>query len=329
MAVARTFAYTLLCIFLTAGNFDCAAAEVRYPVRPITMIVPFAAGGPTDIVARIVGTHMAQTLGAPIVFENVAGAGGTIAAIRAKRSASNGYTIFIGHLGTHAAAVSLYPNLSYDPSTDFEPIGMVVDMPILILSRKDLPAKNLAEFAKYVNANGTKMAHAGVGSVSYSFCLYLNRIIGAKPELAAFNGTGPAMDALVAGTVDYMCDQIVTAVPQVKAGTIKAYAIGTAERSVALPDVPTSKEAGLPQFQGSAWNALFAPKGTPKPIIDQLNAALAKALDDEVIRKALVDLGSIIPQDNARSSQMLADLVRREIAKWSEILKATPASAIR
>jgi len=327
MSVVRTLAGALVGLFVIAAATDRAAAEADYPVRPITLIVPFAAGGPSDIVARTIGVDMARTLGQPVVIENVAGTGGTIGAIRTKRSTPDGYTIIIGHLGTHAAAVAIYPNLAYDPSTDFEPIGMIAGMPVLILARKDFPAKDLTEFASYVKANGAKMAHAGIGSVSYSFCQFLNQIIGARPEFASFNGTGPAMDALVAGKVDYMCDQVVAAVPKVEAGAIKAYAIGTAERSPALPNVPTSEEAGLAQFQGSAWNALFAPKGTPKSIVDQLNAALAKALDDETTRKRLVDLGSVIPQGEARSPPALADLVKREIAKWSEIIKATGPAA--
>jgi len=321
MSVARTFAGALVGLFLIAGTTDRAAAEANYPTRPITLIVPFAAGGPTDIVARTISQHMAGTLGQPVVIENIAGTGGTIATIRAKRSTPDGYTIIIGHLGTHAAAVAVYPNLAYDPSSDFEPIGMVAGTPVLILARKDFPANDLVAFASYVKANRARMAHAGMGSVSYSFCIFLNHLIGATPEFTAFNGTGPAMKALLAGQVDYMCDQIVTAVPQVKATAIKAYAIGTTERSPALPDVPTSEEAGLPQFRGSAWNALFAPKGTPKPIVEQLNSALSKALDDDRTRKELVALGSVLPEGDARSPRALADLVKREIARWSGILQ--------
>ena len=171
MSVARTFAGALLGLCLVVGATDQATAEANYPTSPITLIVPFAAGGPTDIVARIISQHMADTLGQPIVIENIAGTGGTIAAIRVKRSTPDGYSIIIGHLGTHAAAVAVYPNLAYDPSTDFEPIGMVAGTPVLILARKDFPANDLVAFASYVKANGAKMAHAGIGSVSYSFCL--------------------------------------------------------------------------------------------------------------------------------------------------------------
>src|SRR5205085_3352243 len=225
-----------------------------------------------------------------------------------------GYTIIMGHMGTHAASVALYPKLAYDPRTDFEPIGMVAGTPILILAKKDFPAKDLKEFAAYVKANVDKLnlAHAGVGSVSFTTCLLLNSILGVKPVSVPFNGTGPSMNALVGGQVDYMCDQIVNAVPQVQAGSIKAYAIATAERNPALPDVPTTKEAGMPEYQASAWNALFAPKGTPKAAVDKLHDALAKALDDETVRKRLLDLGSDIPDKAGRTQQALADLVKRE-----------------
>jgi tripartite-type tricarboxylate transporter receptor subunit TctC len=232
-------------------------------------------------------------------------------------------------MGTHAAAVGLYPKLAYDPRTDFEPIGVVAGTPILILAKKDFPAADLEQFAAYVKANIDKlnMAHAGVGSVSFTTCLLLNSILGVKPTAVPFNGTGPAMNALVGGQVDYMCDQIVNAVPQIKGGTIKAYAIATPERNPALPEVPATKEAGLPEFQVSAWNALFAPKGTPKPIIDKLNAALAKALDDPNTRKRLLELGSDIPAGEARSSQALAELVKNEVARWTPIFQAAGAAA--
>jgi tripartite-type tricarboxylate transporter receptor subunit TctC len=310
----------LIAIAASAG----IAAAQDYPTRPVTVIVPFAAGGPTDVISRIVGEHMSRTLGQQIVVENVVGAGGTTGATRAMRASNDGYTIITGHMGTHAASVGLYPNLAYNPSTDFEPIGLIVGTPVLILARKDFPAKDLKEFVTYVKANVGKlnMAHAGVGSVSFTTCALLSSIIGVKPTQVPFNGTGPAMNALVGGQVDYMCDQIVNVVPQIKGGTIKAYAVGTADRNPALPDLPTSKEAGLPEFGASAWNALFAPKGTPKPVVEKLTAALDKALDDEGVRKRLLDLGSDIPGKDRRGQQALAALVKSEIDKWTPILKA-------
>lgn len=300
-----------------------AQAQQAYPTRAITMIVPFAAGGPTDVIARIVTGHMAQTLGQTIVIENVVGAGGTTASARASRAAPDGYTLITGHMGTHAASVPLYPNLAYHPEKSFEPVALLAGTPILILARKDFPPKDLKEFIEYVKANESKVnaAHAGVGSVSHVSCQLLESVLKIKPISVPFNGTGPAMNALVAGQVDYMCDQIVNAVPQINGGTIKAYAIATPERNPSLPNVPTTKEAGLPDFQAQAWNAIFAPKGTPKEIVDKLNAAAVKALDDETVKKRLLELGSVIPTPAERTPEALGTLVKNEIAKWTPVLK--------
>ncbi|WP_407147924.1 tripartite tricarboxylate transporter substrate-binding protein [Bradyrhizobium sp. ORS 86] len=299
------------------------AAAQNYPTRTITMIVPFAAGGPTDVIARIVTANMAQTLGQSIVIENAVGAGGTTATTRAARAANDGYTLITGHMGTHAASVPLYPKLAYHPEKDFEPVALLAGTPILILARKDFPPKDLKEFVAYVKANAEKVnaAHAGVGSVSHASCELLNSILDVKPVGVPFNGTGPAMNALVAGQVDYMCDQIVNAVPQINAGTIKAYAIATPERNPSLPNVPTTAEAGLPSYQAQAWNAIFAPKGTPPSVIATLSAAATKALDDEAVRKRLLELGSVIPAPANRTPEALATLVKNEIAKWTPVLK--------
>src|ERR1700682_283255 len=299
-----------------------AQAQV-YPTRSITMIVPFAAGGPTDVISRIVTGHMAQTLGQSIIIENVVGAGGTTATTRAARAANDGYTLITGHMGTHAAAVPLYPSLAYHPEKDFEPVALLAGTPILILARKDFAPKDLKEFISYVKTNVEKVnaAHAGIGSVSHVSCQLLNSILDIKPTGVPFNGTGPAMNALVGGQVDYMCDQIVNAVPQINGGTIKAYAVATPARNPSLPDLPTTAEAGLPAFQAQAWQAIFAPKGTPAPIIAKLNAAAAKALDDENVRKRRLDLGSVIPAAAERTPEALASLVKSEIAKWTPVLK--------
>jgi len=300
------------------------AVAQNYPNRPVTVIVPFAAGGPTDVVARIVTDHMAKSLGQSFVIENVVGAGGTTGITRAKRAKNDGYTIAMGHLGTHAAAPALYPNLAYDPAADFEPIGMAAGTPILILAKKDFPAKDLTEFVAYVKANDTKlnMAHAGVGSVSFTTCLLLNHLLKVKPTSIPYQGTGPSMNALVGGQVDYMCDQIVNAVPQIQGGTIKAYAIATEKRDPSIANVPTTREAGMPEYQASAWNALFAPKDTPKEIVASLSAALDKALDDDTTRKRLLELGSDIPGKDRRGGAALASLVKSEIAKWTPVIKA-------
>jgi tripartite-type tricarboxylate transporter receptor subunit TctC len=301
-----------------------AAQADSYPSRPVTIIVPFAAGGPTDIIARIAAEYYSKALGQQFIVENIAGAGGTTGTTRAAQAKPDGHTIMMGHMGTHGAAPALYPNLKYDPAKDFEPIGLVAGTPILIVARKDFPAADLKSFVQRMKAPEAKVkqAHAGVGSVSFTTCTLLTSQVGAKNIVVAYRGTGPALNDLVGGQVDYMCDQIVNVVEQVRAGTIQAYGIATAERSPALPDVPTTKEAGLPDYQVSAWNALFAPKGTPKDIVAKLNETLVKALDDEATRKRLLDLGSVIPEGAGRSPEALNTLVVNEVARWLPILKA-------
>ena len=311
----------------------CASVETgsaqNYPTRPITMIVPFAAGGTTDVTARIVGEHMSRTLGQQIIVENIVGAGGTVGSTRAMRANPDGYTIEMGQMGTHAAAVALYPNLAYKPDVDFEPIGMVSAIPALIVARKDFPPKDLKEFVSFVKANGDKLnvAHSGVGSVFFTTCMLLNSILNVKPTLVPFNGGGPAMNALVGGQVDYMCADVALSISQLQAGTIKAFAVGTVERNPMLPNVPTSNEAGLPEFQASAWNGLFAPKATPKPVLERLAGALDKALDDANTRKRLQELGSDIPDKASRGPQPLAALVKSEIAKWTPIINSANIKA--
>jgi tripartite-type tricarboxylate transporter receptor subunit TctC len=231
-------------------------------------------------------------------------------------------------MGTHGAAPALYPNLKYDPTKDFEPIGLVAGTPILIVARKDFPAANLKEFLAKAKDTSTRIsqAHAGVGSVSFTTCTLLTSQLGVKHHrVVAYRGTGPALNDLVGSQVDYMCDQIVNLVEQIKGGAIKAFAIAIPERSPALPDIPTTTEAGLPEYQVSAWNALFAPKGTPKEIVTKLNDTLVKGLDDEATRKRLLELGSVIPDKAGRSPQALAELVKSEVARWTPILKAAAA----
>jgi tripartite-type tricarboxylate transporter receptor subunit TctC len=308
---------------------SAGVAEGAYPERPITMVVPFAAGGPTDVVARIVGESMSRTLGQQIVIENVAGAGGTTGITRASQAKADGYTIMMGHMGTHGAAPAVYPNLRYDPTKDFAPVGLAAGTPILIVARKDFPAKDLKEFIAYAKANPEKLneAHAGVGSVSFTTCTLLNQMIGAKPKRVAYRGTGPALNDLVGGQVDYMCDQIVNLVPQIQAGTIKAFAVATAERQASIPNVPTTKEAGLPDYQVSAWNAIFAPKGTPPEAVSKLNDALQKALADPGSRKRLLDLGADLSNKEATTPPGLQKFVQAEVARWTPVLKKAGATA--
>ena len=298
-------------------------AAAQYPERPITMIVPFAAGGPTDIIARIVGEHMQRTLGQPVIVENVAGAGGTTGITRGAQSKPDGYVIMMGHMGTHGAAPALYPNLKYNPAKDFEPIGLAAGTPIVIVAKKSFPAASLKEFVDYVKKNQDKVneGHAGVGSVSFTTCSLLQSLMGTKTARVAYRGTAPVLNDLVAGQVDFACDQIVNLVPQIHAGSIKAFAIATANRSSVLKDVPTTKEAGLPEYQVSAWNAVFAPKGTPPEVVARLNRALDAALSDEGTRKRLLELGSVIPEGEGRSPAALQKLVESEVARWTPILK--------
>jgi tripartite-type tricarboxylate transporter receptor subunit TctC len=316
-------------LFAAALSLNAGAASAAWPEKSVTLIVPFAAGGPTDVIARIVGEHMSRTLGQSIIVENVAGAGGTTGISRGAQSKADGYTIMMGHMGTHGAAPALYPALKYDPAKDFEPIGLAAGTPILIVAKKALPAKNLQEMIALLKSQGDKIseAHAGVGSVSHTTCTLFQSLIGVKTARVAYRGTGPALNDLVGGQVDFGCDQIVNLVPQIKGGNITALAIATAERSPVLPDVPTTTEAGLPQYQVSAWNALFAPKGTPKDAMDALIGALDKALDDEGTRKRLLELGSVIPDKEGRKPAALQKLVESEVARWLPVLKDATAAA--
>lgn len=305
------------------------AAAQTYPTRAITMIIPFAAGGPTDVVGRIVAEAMSRSLGQSVVIENVAGAGGTTGATRLTQQPPDGYTIMIGHTGTHAASVALYPNLRYNPVTDFAQIGVVNTNAILITAKKALPANNLAEFVTWLKANErtANNAHAGIGSVSHTTCLLLHATLGVKPQSVPYRGTGPAMNDLVAGQVDYLCDQVVNVAPQVRAGTIKAFAVAQATRNAALPDVPTTAEAGLPGYQVVVWNAMLAPKGTPEPIVNRLNAALRAALADAGVRARLAELGADLPADNLATPAGLRAFLEAEIAKWTPVIRAAGVTA--
>ena len=315
-------------VLLMAAGMNGAQAE-DYPARTVTIIVPFAAGGPADITARIVADIFNRHLGQKFVVENVGGAGGTIGALRAARAAPDGYTLLSGHLGTNALAPAFYPDLAYEPQKDFEPIGLTAEYPELLVVRKDFPADNLKEFIAYVKANAGKVnaAHAGVGSITHTTCLLLHSLVGVDPTFVPFNGAAPAMNALLGGQVDYICNAIPDAVSHVQSGTAKGYAISTAARSPILPNVPTSKEAGLPAFDASAWNALFAPRGTPRPVLDRLTDVLDNALNDEGVRNRLLELGCEVPAKSQRGQHALAALVTSEIARWTPIIRAASIKA--
>ena len=300
-----------------------------YPTRPITMIVPFAPAGPSDVSARIVSEHMSRTLGQRIVVENVVGAGGTTGSLRAMRASPDGYTIQMGHMGTHAISVSLYPNLAYKPDADFEPIGVVVEQPLLIAARKDFPPKDITEFIAYVKANSANlnMAHTGVGSMSFTYALVLNAALGTKPAMVPFGSNAPAMTALLGGQVDYFMGTILDVGSHYGTGTVKVYAFGGTERHPTLPNVPTTKEVGLPNLDAAPWWALFAPKGTSRAILDTLTDALDKALDDQNTRKRLLELGGDVPDKTNRGQLALAIRVKSDIARWTPIIKAANVRA--
>jgi tripartite-type tricarboxylate transporter receptor subunit TctC len=310
-------------VLLMAAGMNGAQAE-DYPARTVTIIVPFAAGGPADITGRIVADIFNRHLGQKFVVENVGGAGGTIGTLRAARAAADGYTILSGHLGTNALAPAFYPNLGYDPQKDFEPIGLSAEYPELLVVRKDFPADNLREFVAYAKANESKLnvGHAGLGSVSYIGCLLLHSAIGIKPTMVPFTGTAPVLSAMLGGQIDYECDPLLGTMSQVRAGTVRALAIAARKRSPMLPDVPTSYEQGLPEFDCAPFYAVFAPSGTPQPVIEKLVEALNKGLGEEQVQKRLAELGADIVEPGRRGPKALAELVRSETARLMPILKA-------
>jgi tripartite-type tricarboxylate transporter receptor subunit TctC len=295
-----------------------------YPSRTVTVIVPFAAGGPADITGRIVADIFSRHLGQKFVVENIGGAGGTTGALRAARAAPDGYTIISGHLGTHALAPAFYPNLGYDPQKDFAPIGLTAEYPELLVVRKDLPANNLKEFIAYAKANSDKLngGHAGLGSVSYIGCLLLHSAIGIKPTMIPFTGTAPVLNAMLTGQVDYACDPVLGPFGQVQGGNLKALAVAAKKRSPLLPDVPTSHEQGLPEFDIAPFYAVFAPSGTPQAVVDKLADALNKGLNEEAVQKRLTELGADSVEPSRRGPKALADLVKSEAARLIPILKA-------
>jgi tripartite-type tricarboxylate transporter receptor subunit TctC len=311
-------------LLMAIGPGSAPARAEDYPARSITMIVPFAVGGPADITGRIVADIFSRHLGRSVIVENINGAGGTIGALRAARATPDGYTILFGHMSTNALAPAFYPNLNYDPQKDFAPVGLAAEYPELLVVRKDLPAKNLGEFIAYAKANANKLnvGHAGVGSISYIGCLLLNAAIGIKPTLVPFTGTAPVLNAMLSGEIDYECDPVLGSLPQVQAGTVRALAIAAKQRSPMLPDVPTSYEQGLGDFDCAVMYAVFAPAGTPKPIVDKLAAALNAGLDEAQVKKRLADLGADNIEPGRRGPKPLADLVKSEAARLIPILEA-------
>lgn len=301
----------------------CSAAFAQdFPNRTITIVVPFAAGGPTDTVARLVGQSMSKALGQSVIVENVAGAGGTIGPKRVASDKPDGYRLVLMHIGI-ATSVSLYRNLGYNPVTDLEPIGLITDVPMTFIARKDFPPKDMKELIAYVKANKDKVtyANAGVGAASHLCGMLFMTAIKTDITTVPYKGTGPAMTDLIGGQVDFMCDQTTNTTPQIKGGKVKAYAVTTSTRVKSLPDLPTVQEAGIKDFHVGVWHGLWAPKGTPKPVIDKLEAALQSALKDPAVVQKFAELGTEpVPMSQATPAALGRHL-KDEVAKWAPIIK--------
>ncbi len=302
------------------GSSMASAAE-SYPSKPVIIVVPFAAGGPTDTVARLLGQAMSKELKQQVLVENVGGAGGTLGAGRVARAQPDGYTVLLHHIGM-STAPALYRKLPYDPLKDFEPIGLVTDVPMTLVARKDFPPKDLKELIDYVKANKDKVSYgnAGLGAASHLCGTLFMSAINTQVTTIPYKGTGPAMNDLLGGQIDFMCDQTTNTTSQIKAGKIKVYAVTTRERLKSLPDVPPAN-GGLANFEVAVWHGLYAPKGTPKAVVDRLTNALKVALQDETVKQRFAELGTEpVAQDRA-TPQALRTQLKSEIGKWGPILK--------
>ncbi len=298
------------------------AAAQDFPSKPVMFTVPFAAGGPADVIGRILANGMSKVLNQQFVVENTVGAGGTIGTARVAASPPDGYSLLLMHI-SHAANVAFYPNLRYDPIKDFEPIGLVAELPMAIVARKDFPASNFKEFVAYLSANNEKMTYgfAGIGSASHLCSLLFFNAINTTVNGAPYKGTAPALNDLLGGHLDFMCDQTINVLQPAKSGLVKAFAATTPQRLKVAPDLPTIAEFGLPDFQMVVWYAMYAPKGTPKPIIDKLSAALQKALQDPEVQERLAQSGAeTVPPERARPD-VLRDHLKVEIDRWVPIIR--------
>ena len=294
-----------------------------YPAKVVTIVVPFSAGGPTDTVTRLVGQAMSKALGGTVFVENVAGAGGTIGPSRAAKATPDGHTLLLHHIGM-ATTMTLYRKPGYHSIDDFEPVGLVTDVPMTLIARKDFPAKDLNELIAYVKKNAGKVsyANAGVGAASHLCGMLFMSAIRTDLTTVPYKGTGPAMNDLLGGQVDFMCDQTTNTTSQIKDGKVKVYGVTTRKSVPPLPDVPTMHEAGLPEFEVSIWHGLYAPKGTPRPVVDKLTAALQSALKDPVVKQRFAELGTEpVDRDRATPAALRAHL-KAEIDKWGPIIKA-------
>jgi tripartite-type tricarboxylate transporter receptor subunit TctC len=309
-----------------AGMAGSATAQ-PFPSRPLTMIIPFAAGGPTDVLGRVVAQRMSEILGQQVVVENIGGAGGMTGSKRVADAQPDGYTFVLGTVGTHAQGQTLYKKPAYNSVTDFTPVALLAEVPIMLITRKDLPVNNFKEFVDYAKKNADKMSFgsAGAGSATHLACVVLNTAMGANITHVPYRGTGPAMQDLQGGRIDYLCEIITTAKPQADSGSVKALAIMTKERSPALPNLPTAAEQGL-DVEAYTWNALFYPKNTPTEIVKKLHDAAAQAMDAPEVKNRLSALGANIVAADRRSPEYLAKFVQSEIEKWAAPIKASGAS---
>ncbi len=295
-----------------------------YPSKPIQVVVPFAAGGPTDALARILAARMSEALGQPMIVDNVGGAGGTIGVNKAAKAAPDGYTILFTHMGTLAVNIALYKTLPYDSQKDLEPVGLGGTNPMVLVAKKDLPVKDFAEFQAWAKANQKKAQYgmAGIGAASHLGGLMLNNMMKVDVLEIPYKGTAPALNDLVSGQFDYMVDQAVNVLPQIQSGSIKALGVSTLKRLPQLPNVPTIDEAGLKGYEVTIWNGFFAPKGTPKDILTRLNQALVTALSDEKIRVRLTELAVDLPDAKEATPEALREQLKASIDKWVPTIKA-------
>jgi tripartite-type tricarboxylate transporter receptor subunit TctC len=304
------------------------ASAQTFPTKPLTMIIPFAAGGPTDVLGRVVGQRMGQILGQSIIIENVGGAGGMTGSKRVVDAAPDGYNFVLGTVGTHAQGQTLYKKPLYNAATDFTPVALLAEVPIIVVARKDLPVKDFKEFVTYAKANQAKMQYgsAGAGSATHLGCVLLNYIIGTDITHVPYRGTGPAMQDLQGGRIDFLCEVITTAKPQVDGGTIKGLAILDSKRSPAMPNLPTAAEQGTPKLEAYTWNAIFLPKNTPEAIVKRINDAAVQAIKTPAVRERLQELGAQIVPDERATPQYLGQFVKNEIEKWAAPIKASGVS---
>jgi tripartite-type tricarboxylate transporter receptor subunit TctC len=304
------------------------ASAQNFPTKPMTMIIPFAAGGPTDVLGRVMAQRMSEILGQQIVVENVGGAGGMTGSRRVADAAPDGYTMVLGTVGTHAQGQTLYKKPLYSSVTDFTPVALIAEVPILLTVRKDLPVKDFKEFVAYAKENQAKMqfGSAGAGSATHLGCVLLNYVIGTNITHVPYRGTGPAMQDLAGGRIDFLCEIITTAKPQVDGGTVKALALFDKERSPALADLPTAAEQGTQNLEAYTWNAIFLPKGAPADVVKKLNEAAVQAMKSPVVRERLEGLGAKIVSDDRTSPEYLGQFVKSEIEKWAAPIKASGVS---